>query len=674
MPSTKSSSSAPLPVLSGEVELGDHGDSYVRKYSSVGTVLWTDQFGVANVSDRATAVATDSAGNVYVGGQTSGAFPSATSQGPRDAYVRKYSTGGVVQFTTQFGTSGWDHIYGIGIDGSFNIYVAGSTDGAMTGAAPSYNQDVYVRKYASDGTTVVWTRQLDSGDHDLLGNHVAVQPNGEIYIAGRTYGTMPGEIPMNGQEDAFIAHYNSAGDRTWIHQFGSTAADSIGGVAVRADGSRIVAVGYTWGAFPGAVVESGALSDDGFIASFHPPATTPVDLGLETFEVSDPVENGQFFGYSISVSNAGPGIATGVTITDLLPAGIDFRFSSASQAGPCVETATTVTCDVGTLQPGAFASMFVGGDAASTTPTTTNNASVTSAQTDTDLSDNTTSETTSVVTADLSITKTASPITATISSNLTYTLTVTNAGPDTAADVTVSDVLAGGVVFVSAGAGCSESGGTVTCTAASLANSASAAYTITVTAPGATGTISNTASVTSSALDLNASNDSVTLVTTVSDDADLSITKTATPTIALIGEDFTYTLTATNNEPVAANIVTIIDPLPAGVVFVSADAGCVESGGTVTCSVSSLANGASAAFDIIVTPPVSLNTLVNTATVSAVSPSDLNTANNSVTLNTLVGVPRGVPGVSTRGVLFLATMLGIAAFLMRRRHAVPSSG
>ena len=120
-----------------------------------------------------------------------------------------------------------------------------------------------------------------------------------------------------------------------------------------------------------------------------------------------------------------------------------------------------------------------------------------------------------VPTADLSIAKSANPTSVGAAQNLTYTLTVTNNGPATATGVVVTDTLPGTVTFVSASAGCSESGGTVTCTTASLANGANVQFTITVIAPGALGSISNTASVTSNAIDANSSDDSVTLVTTV---------------------------------------------------------------------------------------------------------------------------------------------------------------
>ena len=103
--------------------------------------------------------------------------------------------------------------------------------------------------------------------------------------------------------------------------------------------------------------------------------------------------------------------------------------------------------------------------------------------------------------ADLAMAKSASPTSVDVGSNLTYTLTVTNNGPDTASNVSLTDTLPGVVTFVSASAGCTESGGTVTCTAASLANGTNVVFTITVTAPAAGQIFSNSASVTSAVND-----------------------------------------------------------------------------------------------------------------------------------------------------------------------------
>jgi uncharacterized repeat protein (TIGR01451 family)/CSLREA domain-containing protein len=109
--------------------------------------------------------------------------------------------------------------------------------------------------------------------------------------------------------------------------------------------------------------------------------------------------------------------------------------------------------------------------------------------------------------ADLEISKADSPDPVTVGDNLTYTITVTNRGPDAATNVVVTDTLPSGVTFVSASPGCVHAAGVVTCNLGNIPAGGSVTITIvvTVTAPG---TISNTATVTSDTLDPNTANNS----------------------------------------------------------------------------------------------------------------------------------------------------------------------
>src|SRR5439155_2876039 len=115
--------------------------------------------------------------------------------------------------------------------------------------------------------------------------------------------------------------------------------------------------------------------------------------------------------------------------------------------------------------------------------------------------------------ADLAINQTDSPDPVTVGNNLTYTITVTNNGPNPATDVTLIDTPSG-ANFVSASQGCSQSGGIITCNLADIAVGASATVNIVVT-PTAAGTISNTASVTAKEIDPDTANNTATESTTV---------------------------------------------------------------------------------------------------------------------------------------------------------------
>ena len=117
--------------------------------------------------------------------------------------------------------------------------------------------------------------------------------------------------------------------------------------------------------------------------------------------------------------------------------------------------------------------------------------------------------------ADLSVTKTDNVDPAYVGDNVTYTITVTNNGPDAATNVTVTDSLPGaGATFVSASAGCSVSLGTVTCLIGGLASGASATVTVMVNATAA-GTLIDKASASGSEADPNGANNSAIETTVV---------------------------------------------------------------------------------------------------------------------------------------------------------------
>ena len=152
-------------------------------------------------------------------------------------------------------------------------------------------------------------------------------------------------------------------------------------------------------------------------------------------------------------------------------------------------------------------------------------------------------------------------------------------------------------------------------------------------------------------------------------DADLSIAKTASPSSVVIDQSLAYTITVTNDGPDTTSSLEVTDTLPSAVTFASASSACTNSGGTVTCTSGSLANGSSVAFIINVTAPSLVQTLSNTATISDSAATDSNSSNDASTVNTFVIPPTSVPGLTTWGLAALAVLLAAGVLVARRRAA-----
>src|SRR5260221_7765144 len=228
--------------------------------------------------------------------------------------------------------------------------------------------------------------------------------------------------------------------------------------------------------------------------------------------------------------------------------------------------------------------------------------------------------------ADLAVTK-SGPGVAPAGSDVAYDIFVTNLGPNDASTVSITDVMPPGMTFVSViqnsgpAFDCSSvpsvgTNGTVTCTIATLTNGSSADFTFTFTIPPATPPstfFTNTATVASSA-DPNSENDSSTTATsTPSNDADLGVTKNG-PASAAPGANVVYTIHVVNSGPAAATTVSLNDPLPGTMTFVSivqnggpvfsCTTPAVGANGTVTCTIATMANGATADFTLTWQVPV----------------------------------------------------------------------
>ncbi len=245
---------------------------------------------------------------------------------------------------------------------------------------------------------------------------------------------------------------------------------------------------------------------------------------------------------------------------------------------------------------------------------------------------------------DLRISKTDTPDPVSAGQQLTYNISVTNDGPTTADDVTVTDVLPAGVTFLSSAPACTNAAGTLTCELGEILPGQTVPITIQVQIPSnfGGGTITNTASViAANQFDPNPGNNTATAVTTVKTSADLAVTKLCKPDEpAPAGTEGFCDIHVDNLGPSNAQTVVLKDVLssaaPFSVVGVTTTQGTcapTSSGAvtsiTITCDLGTLAAGARATVRVTLTAQ-DVTQVNDVATVSS-GTSDPNTANNQAT-------------------------------------------
>jgi uncharacterized repeat protein (TIGR01451 family) len=233
----------------------------------------------------------------------------------------------------------------------------------------------------------------------------------------------------------------------------STGVWSLGSLAAGASTSLLITATVTT---PGSKTNTGTVTASDEVDTAPPAQLTSsatvnpiqqVDLQL-TKTVDKPTPNvGQNVTFTIGLSDLGPGNATGVAVTDLLPAGLTFVSDTASQGS---YNSTTGVWTVGSVNTGTPALTLQSTATGTTLGTKTTLASITAEdQPDTNLNNNQATATVTPQQDDLQITKTVNNPTPNVGQNVTFTITVTNAGPSTATNVIATDLLPAGLTFVS---------------------------------------------------------------------------------------------------------------------------------------------------------------------------------------------------------------------------------
>jgi uncharacterized repeat protein (TIGR01451 family)/uncharacterized delta-60 repeat protein len=370
-------------------------------------------------------------------------------------------------------------------------------------------------------------------------------------------------------------------------------------------------------------------------------AVTPVSptagLALGVTVNTNAVFVGSNVVYTILVTNLGPEIATGVNLTNALPAGATL-VSATNDNGGFGAVGGTVVLSIGTLNPGAVSTNRVE-ITARVAGTATNLVTVAGNETDPFLENNTERVLVAVTSlADISISQNV-PAAAAAGALFTNVITVANLGPSTANNVVLTSTVPASVTVTSTNAtqgSVARSGNVVTANLGTIASNGTAIVRI-VMRSTTVGTISLASSAGSSVSDLNLTNNTVSSAVTVTPDANLAIGMTAAPDPVVVNSNLTYSISITNLGPSTSTNVVVTDVLPGSLTFVSAtpSQGSVSAGaGTVTWTAGNLLAGATATLTLRVSPTAP-GTVNNTATVTA-STGDSVAANNSVTVTTTV--------------------------------------
>jgi uncharacterized repeat protein (TIGR01451 family) len=321
------------------------------------------------------------------------------------------------------------------------------------------------------------------------------------------------------------------------------------------------------------------------------------DLSMSKSVNQNQVQLGDTVTFTLTVVNNGPGDASNIKVSDVLPGA--FTFISADPALAYDENTGVWTITSVDAQENAVLNITASVNA---NGTHTNTATITElAEVDLDETNNTDAAEVTVLPLDIRISKTVDNERPQVAGTVVFAVKVNNDGPSRATGVQVIDTLPSGYVYVSAtpspGSNFTENNGICIWEPATIAADDSAMLYITATV-NAEGEYTNYATITKvSEIDTIAENN-VDSVVVLPRRADLSLAKEVDSLTPLVGSNVEFTLTLTNAGPDTATGVQVLDELPDGYEFVSAEPAIDYNSTTGIWSVDSLAPLSSAELKI----------------------------------------------------------------------------
>lgn len=255
----------------GQPNLGGNTDAYLVKLGGTdGRILGIAQFGTTG-DDFGKSVAVDAAGNVYVAGETTGAFPGRTSAGGRDLFVARFNAAGsgpipAPVWITQAGSAGSEQVFGISAGTDGILRVGGSTDGALGGGAvPAFQAGFFLFMEAGTGSIVPGSVTRFEYPGTVFVRGVAIDARNNVLLAGYFFDDDP--LPL--QEQVFVRKYDAGGKFLWDDVVGTSETDQASDIAVHPAGDAFV-TGTTVGVWPGNANLGGPGNQDAYVIRLDP--------------------------------------------------------------------------------------------------------------------------------------------------------------------------------------------------------------------------------------------------------------------------------------------------------------------------------------------------------------------------------------------------------------------
>eukprot|EP01031_Cornospumella_fuschlensis_P026018 gene26018-31420_t len=231
--------------VNGATYMGSgHSDIVLLKYASNGTRVWTKMMGTERDTDEGYGVSVDTSnGAAYVTGQVSGSLHGQPYMGAGDIFLVKYASNGTRLWTRTVGSSGADIGYGLSVDTTTgHVYVTGFVSGSVHGQPYLGLIDIILLKYASDGTRI-WSRITGTPTNDMSYAVAVDSSTGSVYVTGYAGSATHGQSFAGGSIDIILIKYASNGTRVWTRMVGTNGSRSEIGYGSGGNGDNSSTIG-----------------------------------------------------------------------------------------------------------------------------------------------------------------------------------------------------------------------------------------------------------------------------------------------------------------------------------------------------------------------------------------------------------------------------------------------